>query len=176
MVLGSVRKSALPKSLLFGTLLALGPGVSGAAPVPDSARLDLMRAEAARWNHFRVTSALERHELEHLTLDSLGVILAAPLRRPAVIAGGPAPPVQSSVIRWSDIDRIDAGRSHAMSGFFQGALVGGMAGVTAGFIYANNAEGEAALGAVSAPIVGILLGGFVGASIGGSPKWETFYP
>ena len=35
---------------------------------------------------------------------------------------------------------------------------------------------EAAMGAVGFPILGVLLGGFTGASIGGSTGWNPIYP
>jgi hypothetical protein len=176
------RAFAFPTRLLMvlaltGIVFALAPPAR-AAPVPDSLRLEELRRNSKGWNRCRVLTNRNDYEFRKLEMDSLGVIVSEPPRRPAIIVDPSLQPEAPKRIAWAEIERIEATRSHSVSGFFQGAIVGGIVGVAgAALVVANGGGGEGA-GVVPLAMIqgGILIGGVTGAMLASSSGWKPLYP
>jgi hypothetical protein len=162
--------------VLAAFALAGLPLIARAAPVPDSVRLEELRTACRSWNRVRVSTANESFEFSAPSLDSGGVLREKPQRRPAIQTPAGSDDVPSRTIGWAEIERIECGESHSGSGLAQGLIVGGIVGFSAFFIAASNSTGEDYTPAGYVPL-GLLIGGGIGASLGGhASHWTTLYP
>ena len=180
------------------------PGLAGAAALllvafaavaatpPDPVALDRMRATASpqslprrdrpravpggRWNRFRVVTTRSTFEFTSLHADSIGVLLQAAPRRPALLATPEARPDSERHVRWSEIERVEASRTHAGKGAVEGAIVGGIVGVGVAFLVASNVHDESAAGAIGVVPLGVVFGALAGAGFFGGSRWTRIYP
>ena len=148
------------------------------ATLADGTSDSLLRARlhAGRWNRYRVVTARSTFELSSLHLDSIGVLRQAAPRRPAVFTTPDAPPDTARHVRWAEIEHVDASRSNAGKGAVEGAIVGGIVGVSATFLIASGAKDESALAAIGVTPLGIVFGALAGAGFWGGARWTRIWP
>ena len=158
---------------LLATLM-LDPVAALAGVAPDASLRD--RVAGAHWNRFRVVTARSTFELASLPMDSVGVILQAAPRRPAVLTTPGARPDSERHVRWSEIERVEASRTHAGKGAVEGAIVGGIVGVGVAFLVASNLHDESAAGAIGVVPLGLVFGALAGAGFFGGSRWTRIYP
>ena len=157
------------------TLANAGP--TYAAPVPDSLRQAMLLQDAHGMNRCRVVTSRNDYEFSKLKMDSLGVIMNAPEKHPAILTDPHFVPDPPKRISWSEIERIEGTRSHATSGFFMGAIVGGIVGTALAVRSLDHGGGE---GEGAVPIAwistGVLVGGVTGAMLASTSGWKPLYP
>lgn len=154
--------------------MVLAPVAALADGAPDSLLRERMHAE--RWNRYRIVTARSTFEFTSLHVDSIGVLRQAAPRRPAVFATPDAPPDTARWVRWSEIEHVDASRSRAGKGAVEGALVGGIVGVSVAFLIGTSVHDESAVGAISAVPLGVVFGALAGAGFWGGTRWTRIWP
>jgi len=159
---------------LLSVLLALLAGPARAAAPPDSAQL--AKLHGGHWNRYRILTARARFELVSIRTDSIGVLLEPEARRPAVLLSADAAVPHPRHARWAEIESIDAARTHAGRGLAEGVLIGGIVGLSVAVLVGTSVHDESAIAAIGALPLGIVFGGFAGASFGHSTRWQRLYP
>lgn len=154
--------------------MVLAPVATLADPAPDTLLRE--RMSAGHWNRYRVVTARSTFELSSLHADSIGVLRQAVPRRPAVFTTPDAPPDSARYVRWAEIEHVDAARSNAGKGAAEGAIVGGILGVSVAFLVGSSVHDESALGAISAVPLGVVFGALTGAGFWGGGRWTRIYP
>jgi len=149
------------------------PSLSHARVAPDS--VVAAAVQSGRWNRFRVSTSRSTFELTTLRADSLGVRLDPGPRRPAIVAPD-ASPDRERILRWSDVEHVDASRTHAMRGAVEGAIVGGIVGVSIAFLVGTSIHDESAVGALTAVPLGVVFGALAGSGFWGRGRWTRIYP
>lgn len=161
----------------FAGLLAASM-VDPLAVLADAAPESLLteRMAAGDWNRFRIVTARSTYEFTSLHVDSVGVLLQAAPRRPAMLATPDVRPDTARYVQWADIERVDASRTHAGKGAVEGAIVGGIVGVAVTFLVASNVQDETAVAALGITPLGIVFGALTGAGFWGGSRWTRIYP
>jgi hypothetical protein len=171
--------------VIAALLSAVVPGVpaelAGAdASVPDSSSLREMRADLSRAMAVRVTGPSGKLMLRDVHLDANGVTSArwgpGAAERPAVITtAGAMPPPTPPPIGWSDISRIETGRTNvardALLGMAIGAAVGAVVWETVPLGY-DGGQGNPAVVIGVPALAGFGLGLLLGP---GHYRWTTVY-
>lgn len=153
---------------------ALAPAEACGDAAPEAVLSE--RMQAGRWNRFRVVTARSTFEFTSLRTDSIGVLLQAAPRRPAILTTPDARPDSARHVRWSEIEHVDATRTHAGKGAVEGAIVGGIVGVGVAFLVGTSIHDESAVGAISAVPLGVVFGALTGAGFWGGSRWTRIYP
>ena len=146
--------------------------LAGAAPMaPGAAELAGLKAALARAPAVRVTSGATAYVLRDVALDESGIPSArwgpGATSRPALIVmRGALPPATPPRISWSDISRIETGRTNAGRLAVIGLLVGELVGTVVWNVIPLGADG----GRGPAPLViavpasaTLLFGAFLGS-------------
>jgi hypothetical protein len=117
----------------IGGWLLLAPGSAHAIPLPDSAQIASLQSagDSARW--VRVTTRRGLFETTRPTFDPEGVHILSTHGRSALLTVGKSA-VPGRLVRWSDVERLDTGRS----GMGRGALIGLAVGVGMGALELSN--------------------------------------
>ena len=163
-----LRTATLLAAILFVPVATL------ADVAPDAQLRE--RMSAGRWNRYRVVTARSTFEFTSLHVDSIGVLLQAAPRRPAIVTTPDARPDSARVVRWAEIEHVDASRTHAGKGALEGAIVGGIVGVGVAFVVGTSIHDESAVGAISAVPLGVVFGALTGAGFWGGSRWTRIYP
>ncbi len=166
--------------MLVGALLAASPAFAAtdAAPSPD--RLRSLSAALDSATFVRVVARRGTFEARRAIADSAGVRVLRSGGRAGLIVVGGADTLgrEQRLVPWSEVERIDAGRSRGMGPALAGLALGGVA---VGFAVARAGSNGGTVSEGTAPLlygVGALavLSTVVGLAATGSPSVHTFYP
>jgi len=164
---------------LFVGVSALAPAVGCAASAaPDSATLATLGSALPDAQAVRVTGTAGVQTLRDVRLDARGVASArwkAPGRPALIVSRDEQRPPKPQPIAWSDISRIETGKSHGL----RSGLVVGAIGALAGYAIwetiptgADGGQGPAGVIIGVPAIAGFALGAFLGSQ---SYHWTTVY-
>jgi hypothetical protein len=166
-------------SAALGVGLSAPPAVCRAATsVPDSATLAGLGAVLPEAQAVRVTAAAGVQTLRDVRLDSSGIASArwkAPGRPALIVSSEYQRPPKPQPIAWSDISRIETGKTHGMRSGLVLAAIGALAGyVVWETIPTGEDGGQGPAGVIIGvpAIVGFAFGAFLGSQ---SYHWTTVY-
>jgi hypothetical protein len=146
----------------------------------DTAGLTALTTDLARARAARVTGSFGTRVLRDVRLDATGVAAAGwgpgGRTRPALIVSGDVmPPGRPGPIAWSDISRIETGRTStrrlAGAGLAVGGLLGAVVWKTIPLGY-DGASGSAPVVIGVPALTGLALGVFLGSQ---QYRWRTVY-
>src|SRR6185369_7492042 len=118
--MGKALPMSRARSCTLALLLAAStftPAAVSAESAPESMLAE--RMAAGKWNRYRVVTARSTFEFSALRTDSIGVLLQAAPRRPAIVSTPDARPDPARYVRWAEIEHVDASRTHAGKGAFE---------------------------------------------------------
>ena len=171
------RERKLPPfvvGLVFGSLSPLVAVAVLAAPQPDAAALDRLRAAAAAHNRYRIVTTRAQFVVGALRADESGVSLSVPEGRPALFVTGGATSGGRRAT-WAEIERIDGMHAHGARDFVIGAALGTAIGFGLMQAVEPGLHDAADISIVLVPI-GTVVGGGVGLLVGNTSGWERLYP
>ena len=165
-------------ALCAGLHAATPAACRAATSAPDSATLATLSAELPGAQAVRVTGAGGVQTLRDVRLDSSGVASArwkAPGRPALIVSSEYQRPPRPRPIAWSDISRIETGKTNAARAGLFGAAIGALAGYV---FWATIPTGEDGGQGPAGVIIGVpALTGFALFAFLGSQSyhWTTVY-
>ncbi len=166
--------------LLAAVIAAATPALAASDAAPSPERLRALSAALDSATFVRVVARRGTFEVPRAFADTAGVRVLRSGGRTGLIVMGAADTTgrEQRLLAWSEVERIQAGRSRgmgpALAGLALGGLVVGIAAARAGSQGGTVSEGTAPLlygvGAVA------VISTIVGLAVTGSPIVHTVYP
>ena len=163
-----------PFVLLVAAALAVPATGAFAAPQPDAAALDRLRAAAAAGHRYRVTTQRGQFVVGALRADENGVALTVPEGRPALFVTEGATSGGRRAT-WAEIERIDGMHTQGARDFVIGAVIGTAIGFALKQAVEPGLHDAADVSIVLVPI-GTVVGGGIGLLVGNMHGWHVLYP
>ena len=176
----TVLRATVGAVLLTASLFAVSAQADSEPSGPDPRELSALATDLAQARAVRVSGASGVRVLRDVRLDATGIAAAGwgpgGRTRPALIVTRDAmPPERPEPIQWSQISRIETGRTSTLHLGSVGLVLGGMLGVVVWRTFPLGSDGGPGPGpaVVGAPALsGLALGALLGSQ---QYEWRTRY-